>query len=123
MIHAASRSDNMVIELQDAKNALADLLEVEAVMPKIFESMTSDTSYHHVIIDIAHQFMQYYVSSSKPVPHHILTQFISRKAKPYEIVPILKALVEQKYIKEIASPLKLPGGGGPKFYVPGETLQ
>lgn len=117
MVHSAARADHMIIELCDVENSLLDLLEVEKDMPRIFQEMSGDSSSEDIIADIVHQVQVEYKKTGKPIPHHILTRFVGKKVKAYEIPTIIETLVNQEYIVQTKLVLALPGGG-PKAYKP-----
>lgn len=122
MVHSAARADHMVIELCDVENSLKDLLEVEEAMPSIFEEMAGEGSSEDTFADLTHQIKKEFLKTKKPIPMYILTRFVARKAKSYEIPTIIEALIAQKYIKVVESKVKVPGASGPKSVVPGEEL-
>ncbi len=121
MIHSAARGNSMIITLSDVESALSDLLEVEKQMPRIFEDMSGDDAQEDIFADIAHQFLSEFIKTKKPIPYHVLTKFVARKAKSYEIVPIIEAMVTQQIIIETRTTVKVPGGG-PKAFIPGPTI-
>ena len=122
MVHSAARADHMVVEASDVENALKDLLEVEAVMPNIFEEMSGEFSSVDVFQDLTHQIKKEFLRTKEPIPMHILTRFVALKVKSYEIPTIIEALIAQKYIKVVENKVKVPGASGPKSVIPGEEL-
>lgn len=121
MIHSASREDNLVITLDHAENALADLYEIENVMPKIFDTYT-EQSQADVFAEIIHMLVAEYKKIKKPIPYHVVARIVSRKVKAYEITTVISSLVSQQFMKEQETGLKIPGREGPKAFVPNEEL-
>lgn len=121
MVHSVSRSDLLVITGEDVDNAVADLLEVEAVMPNIFANMTGELSQSDVLGDLLHQIKAEYIRTKKPVPYHAVCRMAARKVKAYEIAGIVSTMVEQALLNEVTSGLKLPGVPQPKSYTPGDV--
>lgn len=119
MIHSLARSDLILIEGQDVHHAISDLREVEAAMPSIFESMTSETSQMDIVSDILHQIVGEFQRTRKPVPYHVVARFASRKVRAYEVPTIIDALVAQELLEERAIGIKLPGvANHPKAFIP-----
>jgi len=121
MAHNASRSDFMIIDINDVNTSIADLLEVELDMHKIFQEMTGENTSEDVFGDLANQIKREYEKTKRPIPYHIITRMVAMKVKSYEIVSVLEAMVNQQIIEEVATLLKVPGAK-PKAYIPGPGM-
>lgn len=120
MIHSIAKNDSLIIELEDVEQSLADLLEVEVPMSRIFETMTGETSHEDVFADISHQLITLHTQTGRPVPYHVLVQMVRRKVRAQEITPVITSLIEQQIIEEVqVAKIKVPGTGA-KAFIPGK---
>jgi Protein of unknown function (DUF3987) len=122
MARNASRTDSMLVEIQDVDMSLRDLLEVEAVMPAIFSAMTSTDSKADAVGDIAHQIYAVYNTTRQPLPHHIVLNIISQKVPIYAVNTTLEQLLSQHLLEEQKLDRRFPGAGGRKGYIPTDIV-
>jgi hypothetical protein len=122
MVHCASRADHMVIEARDVNLALHDLLEVESVMPMIFDEMLGEGSSTEVIADVMHELIRHFKADPKPIPYYVVSRAVAKRVKAYEIDTVIDSLVAQKFLKEVEPKLKVPGAT-PRAFIPTEIVK
>lgn len=111
MTLSAARSNQMVIELEDFKQALALLLEAETLMPQIFKEITSGSQISE-IEEAFHFMVRLFVQNkNKPISEHKLVAFLAGRVPANQIGYIITAMMQSGTIKEVKHPdgLNIPG--------------
>lgn len=112
MICSASRSNELIIELEDYHRAFRFLTEAEVVMPDIFKAARPGGDAR-IIEEIWHFVFTNYAGGSKPISKYRLLQFIMERAPHHAVPRILQNLVESGILKPSIGP------GDQIFFSPG----
>ena len=113
MVACVSAGDSLVISLDHYRQALDWILEAEALIPDIFNSMgisgdarAIEDLYHYV-------FKMYAKGGKKPVSEHRIWEFLRDRVPSHSITKIIEVMVRSRM-------LKLDLTLGVACYVPGE---
>lgn len=118
MVYSVSRSNDMIITLEDFQNAKETLLEAEHAMPEIFKEISSGGQAGE-IEEAFHFIVRQHNATKKPVPEHKLIHYLATKVPANQITYLLDTMVRSSIIKEAPHPtlgLVLPGKD--KYYLP-----
>ena len=112
MILAASRRDELIVTLGDAKDARETLLEAERWMPHAISALGANDYFDqlklgHAIV-IAH-----HKRTGKPCPEWKLRQGLASEIPIYLCGPLIESLVKMRWIDQAGDPVTSPQ------YVPG----
>jgi len=113
MIHCASASDDMVIELPHIQAAKATLLEAETYMPQATESFGSNR-YYAVQSQIYQWVLTSYATTKKPVHEAGLRRRLMREVPPFMVQQILDGMVSAGLFR-----LEGPNDSPNRFFKPG----
>jgi hypothetical protein len=112
MVFSASRSDELVIRMEDYQLAMDLFLLTEERMPDVFRSMKiGDVDWYNETYNFVAKL---YAREGKPVAEHRIIHFIGEKAPHYAVTNILKHCIEAGYLK-VAD---ISGPGGRPAYAP-----
>ncbi len=101
MVASASKSDELLVTLDDYELALGWLLNVEASMSGIFKAMTSGGPIVVMRDTWDHIYELYIKSGKKPVPEEKIFAFLhERVSSHYVALDVIKGMLGQKLIKE-----------------------
>lgn len=127
MIAAASRSDRLVVDVEDFQEGLAWLVEAENVMPQIFMEMSGVSDgqlmrelYFHV--NSLYEAPLRFGAKEEPVRKGLLINYLANKRPAWQINQIIDMCVDAELLKEVRSvtgdvryvPLAQGGKGKPK---------
>ena len=99
MIATAARTDEMLIQESDVRQALDWLVEAEFAMPDIFKSMTMGGD-SQIIDDCFHHLYTIYMrEGKKPVAEARLILFLQERTPAHNIVRILETMERAKMIQ------------------------
>ena len=105
MVASVSRSDEMLITVEDVERALEWLFEVESSMPDIFKAM-SQGGTGKVMEEAWHFIFKAHAKEQKAVKEHRLIQFLQERVPVHNIKPTIDMMVQGKMIEK-----KLEVGG------------
>jgi hypothetical protein len=117
MTLSASRSNDLVVTEEDATMALQFLREAEAAMPEMFEGTVSATSDEHIVQETLHAISAYINTHSKPAPHYMLINFLSKKVQTERAEALIAAMITREMIQKVKPKHMLPGQTGQKAYI------
>lgn len=113
MVAAIARSSELHIRLVDYQIALEWLLEIEALLPDIFNSM-GISGDARAIEDLWHYiFKMYSKGGKKPVSEHRVWEFLRDRVPSHSIQKIIEVMVRSRMLKQDLT-------GGVLAYIPGE---
>jgi hypothetical protein len=96
MISAVDRGNDLLLDVQDFNQAIAWLLEAEALMPLVFQTgaITQDS---RVMDEIA-----YYIKSQKgSVSEHLVVRFASERLPVHAVRDVISVMENSKMIKAV----------------------
>lgn len=99
MIASASRSNDLVVNLDDYQIALDWLLEVEAFMPDIFKSMVAGGD-SRAIEDTWHYAYQVYIREKKPIVEARLINFLQQRVPAHSVVRVMEVMLKSKLLEK-----------------------
>jgi len=99
MVASAARCSDRRVVLEDYRNALNWLLEAEAMMPEIFLAMAA-SSDSDVMNDVYAWMLQQYGKMDRPIPKHMMFNFI-RERVPFHTVPKILSIMVQSRVAEV----------------------
>lgn len=109
MIHCVSRSNDMVIRMDDYQAAMDMFLEAESYMGDVFRAMKSIGSDSNVIDECYTFVYQLYHKENKAVPEHRIVQFLAQRIPAHSVAKVLEIMVNSR-ILEIDGFGVAPGG-------------
>lgn len=99
MVAAISRSDELVIGVQEFQRALDWMIEAETFMPDIFKAMTSGGTGK--IMEEAWYFLfSLHTKKQEPVPEHKLIQFLQERVPVHNIKTTIDMMDQGKMIEQ-----------------------
>lgn len=93
IVHCASRSNDMVIRLEDYQSAMDMFLEAEAYMPDVFRAIRNIGSDSNVIDECYTYVYQIYHKEGKGVAEHRIVQFLSQRVPAHSVVKVLEVML------------------------------
>lgn len=119
MVFSASRSNELVIRMEDYQNAMDMFLEAESYMPDVFRAMKSVRSDSNVMDECWQYVYNTFHKEGKPVAEHRIINFLRERVPGYNVTNVLNIMV-QAHILKIAN---VAGVGGRPEYSPGPKNQ
>ena len=117
MIFSVSRSNDLIISLEDWHHAQAALFEVEATMPEIFKEISSGGQIAEME-EAFHFIMRLFLAKKKAVPERLLFHFLSNRVPANQINWLVDTMLRSGMIKEVAHPDRLNIPGRERFFEP-----
>lgn len=109
MISAASRSNDLQVELEDYQRAMDWMLEAEDKMPDIFRDMAGKSD-KQVMDDLYDYLWRFYVRShQQPVHESRLYHFLSNKVPGEKVQRVLDLCVKTGLVEDLGSGMYRPG--------------
>lgn len=97
---SASRSDNMVIEMEDYERAFGMLLDAEATMPEIFKAMRTESDAE--VIDECYNFIiAEYLRRNRPLRENMIVWWLSERVPAMKINFILETMVRTGHLSQV----------------------
>jgi len=101
MVSAMSRSDKLLITVEDYQRALDWLLEMEANIDDVFRAMGSKGD-GNIMEETYHFIFKKYMATKQPVLEHVVVSFVSERAPSYNVMRIIELMEKSNQIvKEI----------------------
>jgi hypothetical protein len=116
MAYSVSRSDSMIITLDDFNQAKETLLDAEHDMPEIFKEISSGGNAGE-LEEGFHFIMRLYTKTKKPVPEHKLVHFLATKVPANQISFLVETMVRSAML-EVKSPDGLNLPGRERYFIP-----
>lgn len=113
MIQSVSRSNELVIRMEDYQAAMDMLLEAEAYMPDVFKAMryNSDANVYDEVFNYVYTL---YLKEMKPIAENRIIYYIGMRMPNHSVTRTLEHMVHAGLLK-VAS---ISGPGGLQTYVP-----
>lgn len=110
MAFSASRSNDLIITVEDFKRSLDTLLEAEMYMPEIFKEISSGGQAGE-LEECFHFLIRIYNKTKKPIPEYRLVHFLTTRVPTNQIQFMIDTMLRSKMIEETGkvSGLNLPG--------------
>ena len=102
-IASVSRSDELIIELQDVQQGLNWLIEAEAIMPDIFKAMNVGGD-SKVIEETWHYLYELWIKDRKPIPEFRVVEYVKSRAPAHSVFRIVEIMEKSKIITECTEP-------------------
>ena len=99
MIMSVSRSDDLVITIDDFQRALDYMLEAEIFMPEIFKAM-NNSGTGAVMKEAWHFTYMTYMKEKKPVLRYRIIRFLQEKVPAHTIGTILDMMEQSKMLEK-----------------------
>lgn len=115
MVFSASRSDSLVVTLEDWQRAYDTLIEVELHMPDIFKAM-SQGGAGKTMEEAWHFIFTTHAKEGKPVLKHRLINFLQERVPVHNIQTTIDMMVQGKMIEkrlDVAGEAFVPRGKRP----------
>ena len=101
MVMSASRSDDMVVRMEDYQEALDLLLSTEQTMPDVFKSMRYNSDGN--VIDEAYNFIAVtYAKEQAAVSEARIVHFLSQRMPSHNVLKVLDLMQQSNYIQVAA---------------------
>lgn len=98
MVCSVSRSDDLVVTVEDFQRAKAFLLEAESHMPDIFKSMTQGGTAR-VIEDAWHYVFKLYSRREEAVHEYKIVQFLQERVPAHQVEVTLELMIKSKILE------------------------
>lgn len=100
MVACAARADTtMEVQAEDFETAKGWLLEAEATIPMIFQSMIV-TAESRTMQDAHYHLTQIYERTQKPVPEHYLINFLKDRIPSHSLGKVIEMMVRARMLKQ-----------------------
>jgi len=100
MIFSVSRSNDLVLRVQDFQAAQDFLMETEVSMPDVFRAMTHSIDGGAAVLDEAFNFVYTtFMKEKRNIDEYRITHFIVQRAPQHTASHILKNLVDSRMIQ------------------------
>jgi hypothetical protein len=100
MVCSASRSNDLILNMEDFQNAQELMLETEGYMPDVFRAMTHSIDGGAAILDETFNFVySTYAKEKRNVAEHRVIHFIVQRAPQHSVSSILKNLLDAHMIE------------------------
>lgn len=99
MVACASRTNNLVINLDDVQQALDWLIEVETFMPDIFKSMAVGGD-SRAIQDCWYHVYQIYIKEKRPISEARVIYFLQERVPAHSIMRIIEVMRQAKLLEK-----------------------
>lgn len=100
MVFSASRSSELVLRMEDFREAQDFLIETEVAMPDVFRAMTHSIDGGAAVLDEAFNFVYTtYAKEKRNIDEYRITHFIVQRAPQHAASHILKNLVDSRMIQ------------------------
>ncbi|RMD52346.1 DUF3987 domain-containing protein [Candidatus Parcubacteria bacterium] len=112
MILSISRSDELLIRIEDFQTAYDMLIEAEHYMPDIFKAMTQGGP-GKIMEEAWFYLFTIYSKEKKPILRHRLIQFLQERVPVHNIETTIKTMIDAKIIESVltaAGPAYTPKG-------------
>lgn len=103
MVSSVSRTDSLVIEMQDFERAYNWLIEVEQAMPDIFKAM-SQGGAGKTMEDAWHFIFTAHAKEGKPILKHRLINFLQERVPVHNIQTTIDMMEQGKMIEKRLTP-------------------
>jgi hypothetical protein len=117
MIMSASRSNDLIVTEDDARQALLFLRQAEEQMPKMFEGLVSTNSDDSIVEEVLHAIGNYIASKNQPMPHYLLLGFLTKRVQVERAEAIIASILTRGLIIKVKPKHSLPGQAGQKAYL------
>lgn len=105
MISSMSRSDDLLIDVEDYQTALGWLMEIEAVMPDIFRAMNTGGTDSSSIEEAWRYIYQTHIQTGKTVSEFQLVHFLQNRVPAHSVMRIVELLIKSNMIVRVHNDL------------------
>lgn len=98
-VASVARSSDLIVTLQDYRQALDWLLDVEAYMPDIFKSMSMGGD-NRVIEDTYHVCYKFYMKHQAPIKEQMLISYLAERVPAEKVGRIIQVMVSMGILTE-----------------------
>lgn len=99
MIASAARGGDMTIKLEDYQTAQDWLVEAEGRMPDIFNAMGGLANEGQAMEDVWFFIYKLYMKDGKPLPKHVLVNFLRERVPPHAVMKVIDIMVESQMLR------------------------
>jgi hypothetical protein len=99
MACSVSRSNEMILRMEDYQRAQNILLMTEEYMPDVFKSMSMSADSNVIDEVFAYVYNTWVKEKQKPIKQHRIINFIKEKVPVHSVIKILDTMVQSRMIK------------------------
>lgn len=108
MIAAISESNDLIVTKDNFYQALSWLLEVEVMIPEIFNSV-GVTDESHAINDLTYLVQKQFDKTGRGVPEFFLFNFLKDRVPSYSVAKVIEVMMKSRKLEQVLE------GGVPKY--------
>jgi hypothetical protein len=100
MLKSVSRSDELVIRMEDYQDAMGLLLEAEHLMPDIFKAMVAQGDAR-AMDECWHYVYEEWMKKKEPMPEYRIIYFLKEKVPAHNVGRVLEIMIKGGMLQEV----------------------